>query len=97
MKAMGSLEKSGGAPKARGKQSDQTVPRARATYGLRRMRGSRQTVLLARRAPTIKQWSLDARSEEQSAYSPFAKKLKETRKTYPSLDARSEGQSGHPA
>ena len=30
---------------------------------------SRQTVLLARRAPTIKQWSLDARSEEQSAYS----------------------------
>jgi hypothetical protein len=33
------------------------------------MRGSRQTVLLARRAPTIKRWSLDARSEEQSAYS----------------------------
>ena len=44
-------------------------PRARATRGLRRMRGSRQTVLLARRAPTIKRWSLDARSEEQSAYS----------------------------
>jgi hypothetical protein len=42
---------------------------ARATRGLRRMRGSRQTVLLARRAPTIKRWSLDARSEEQSAYS----------------------------
>ena len=44
-------------------------PRARATRGLRRIRGSRQTVLLARRAPTIKRWSLDARSEEQSAYS----------------------------
>jgi len=44
-------------------------PLARATRGLRRMRGSRQTVLLARRAPTIKRWSLDARSEEQSAYS----------------------------
>jgi hypothetical protein len=43
--------------------------RARATRGLRKMRGSRQTVLLARRAPTIKRWSLDARSEEQSAYS----------------------------
>jgi len=42
-------------------------PRARATRGLRRIRGSRQTVLLARRAPTIKRWSLDARSEEQSA------------------------------
>src|SRR6185503_3386529 len=44
-------------------------PRARATRGLRRMRGNRQTVLPARRAPTIKRWSLDARSEEQSAYS----------------------------
>ena len=33
------------------------------------MRRSKQTVLLARRAPTIKRWSLDARSEEQSAYS----------------------------
>ena len=33
------------------------------------MRRSRQTVLLARRAPTIKRWSLDARSKEQSAYS----------------------------
>ncbi len=42
---------------------------ARATRGRRRMRGSRQTVLLARRAPTIKRWSLDARSEEQSAHS----------------------------
>jgi hypothetical protein len=40
-------------------------PRARATCGLRRIRGSRQTVLLARRAPTIKRWSLDARSEDQ--------------------------------
>jgi hypothetical protein len=44
-------------------------PRARATRGLRRMRGNRQTVLLARRAPTIKRWSLNARSEEQSACS----------------------------
>ena len=32
------------------------------------MQGSRQTVLLARRAPRINRWSLDARSEEQSAY-----------------------------
>jgi hypothetical protein len=31
--------------------------------GLRMMRRSRQTVLLARRAPTIQRWSLDARSE----------------------------------
>ena len=42
---------------------------ARATRGLRMMRRSRQTVLLARRAPTIKRWSLDARSEEQSVCS----------------------------
>jgi hypothetical protein len=42
---------------------------ARATRGLRRMRGTRQTVLLARRAPTLKRWSLDARSEEQSVCS----------------------------
>ena len=35
------------------------------------MQGSRQTVLFARRAPTIKRWSLDARSEEQSAYFPW--------------------------
>ena len=42
---------------------------AHATRGLRRMQGSRQTVLLARRAPTIKRWSRDARGEEQSAYS----------------------------
>ena len=28
--------------------------------------GSHQTILLARRAPTVKQWSLDARSEGQS-------------------------------
>jgi hypothetical protein len=48
-------------------------PLARATRGLRRKRGSRQTVLLARRAPTMKRWSLDARSEEQSAYSPLGK------------------------
>ena len=32
------------------------------------MRGRRPTVLLAHRAPTIKRWSLDALSEEQSAY-----------------------------
>jgi hypothetical protein len=36
---------------------------ARATRGLRMMRRSRQTVLLARKAPTIKRWSLDARCE----------------------------------
>ena len=35
---------------------------ARATRGLRITQGSRQTVLLARRTPTIKRWSLDARS-----------------------------------
>jgi hypothetical protein len=33
-------------------------------------RGSRQTILLARRAPTMKRWSLDARSEGQSGDSP---------------------------
>ena len=30
-------------------------------------RGSRQTIFLARRAPTMKRWSLDARSEGQAA------------------------------
>ena len=30
---------------------------------------SRQTVLCARGAPTIKRWSFDARSEDQPAYS----------------------------
>ncbi len=33
-------------------------------------RGSRQIILLARRAPTMKRWSLDARSEGQSGDSP---------------------------
>ena len=33
-------------------------------------RGNRQTILLARRAPTMKRWSLDARSEGQSGDSP---------------------------
>ena len=42
---------------------------ARATRGRGGMQGSRQTVLLARRASTIKRWSLDARSKEQSACS----------------------------
>ncbi len=42
---------------------------ARATRGLRMTRGSRQTVLLARRTRTIRMCSSDARSEEQSAYS----------------------------
>jgi hypothetical protein len=60
---------------------------ARATRGLRWMRGSRQTVLLARRAPTIKRWSLDARSEEQSAYSLWGS----WGVGRPSLDARSGG------
>ena len=63
------LENPGGALRARGKQVDKIALCACAARGLRRMRGSRQTVLLARRAPTIKRWSLDARSEEQSAYS----------------------------
>ena len=29
------------------------------------LRGSRQAILLARRAPTVKRWSLDARSKGQ--------------------------------
>ena len=60
-----------GRPPARGKRRGWSpmIFCARATRGLRWMRRSRQTVLLARRAPTIKRWSLDARSEEQSAYS----------------------------
>lgn len=43
------------------------TPLAHATRGLRMMRGSKQTVLLARRAHRIKRWSLDTRSREQSA------------------------------
>ena len=39
---------------------------ARATRGLRRGEGSRQTILLARRTRTIKRCSSDARSEGQS-------------------------------
>jgi hypothetical protein len=42
--------------------------RARA---LGREWGSRQTILLARRAPTMKRWSLDARSEGQPGDSPW--------------------------
>ena len=43
---------------------------ARATRGLRRMERQRPGALLARRAPTMKRWSLDARSEGQSGYFP---------------------------
>jgi hypothetical protein len=71
---------------------------ARAMCNLRTMRGSRQTVLLARRAPTMKQWSLDARSREQSAYSLW----ESSRIRRPSLGwagekvARSRSWSAHP-
>ena len=43
---------------------------APGTRALRSEEGSRQTILLARRALTIKRWSLDARSEGQSGDSP---------------------------
>ena len=43
--------------------------RARPRKG-REGKGSRQTILFARRAPTMKQWSLDARSKGQSGGSP---------------------------
>ena len=33
--------------------------------GFQRWEGSSQTILLARRAPTMKRWSLDARSKGQ--------------------------------
>jgi hypothetical protein len=46
-------------------------------------RGSRQIILLARRAPTIKRWSLDARSEGQSGDSPVWRKA-----TYRCVDKR---------
>jgi hypothetical protein len=59
-----------------------------ATRSLRKMRGSGQTVLLARRAPTIIRWSLDPHSEERSAY--FLWESWEIRG--PSLDARSGDQ-----
>jgi hypothetical protein len=51
-----------------GPAADQSVC-PRATRDFRLMRGSRQTVLLARRTRTMKQCSFDARSKEQSAYS----------------------------
>jgi hypothetical protein len=50
------------------------------------MRRSRQTVLFARRAPTIKRWSLDARSEEQSACSFW--ESRGIRRSSPGLMAR---------
>src|SRR5881409_2928069 len=43
------------------------LPERTASEGGRR--GSSQTVLLARRAPTMRRWSLDARSEGQPGYS----------------------------
>src|SRR5881296_1782166 len=43
------------------------LPERAASEGGRR--GSSQTVLLARRAPTMRRWSLDARSEGQPGYS----------------------------
>ena len=33
-------------------------------------KGSSRTILLARRGPTMKRWSLNARTEEQSGCSP---------------------------
>jgi hypothetical protein len=44
-----------------------------ATRGLRRMKRGRPGILLARRAPTIKRWSLDARSEGRFACSLMEK------------------------
>jgi hypothetical protein len=67
---------------------------AHATRGRRMMRRSRQTVLLARRAPTIKRWSLDARSEEQSAYSFWGNRG--IRRPSPGLMARPGGPVGRP-
>jgi hypothetical protein len=50
------------------------------------------TILLARRAPTIKRWSLDARREEQSSYSLWGS----WGIRRPSLDARSRGSASPP-
>src|SRR5213593_2016919 len=86
-KAMGRVtkgERSGAArliPRARASRTSQNVkswkvarvgpvlPERAASEG--RRRGSSQTVLLARRAPTMRRWSLDARSEGQPGYSLF--------------------------
>src|SRR2546422_11443128 len=77
-------ERSGAArliPRARASRTSQNVkswkvarvgpvlPERAASEG--RRRGSSQTVLLARRAPTMRRWSLDARSEGQPGYSPL--------------------------
>ena len=43
---------------------------ARATRGLRRMERQRPGALLARRAPTMKRWSLDASSKGQPSPLP---------------------------
>ena len=59
------LEKLGGAPKARGKQGNQTTLCARTTRGLRGMRRERPGALLARRTRTMKLCSSDARSRGQ--------------------------------
>src|SRR2546422_10030775 len=79
-------ERSGAArliPRARASRTSQNVkswkvarvgpvlPERVASEG--RRRGSSQTVLLARRAPTIRRWSLDARSEGQPGYSLLGK------------------------
>ena len=51
-----------------GDGADLVLPERAASEG-----GSSQAVLLARRAPTIRQWSLDARSEGQPGYSLLGK------------------------
>jgi len=40
---------------------------ARATRGLRRMERQRPGAILARRAPTMKRWSLDARNGDHTS------------------------------
>jgi hypothetical protein len=60
---------------------------ARATRGLRRGEGSRQTILLARRTRTIKRCSSDARSEGQSGCSPEGE-VGKTRRPSPGQMAR---------
>ena len=83
--SLGGAPRSGCSKRGWGSWDD---PRARAARGLRRMRRERPGALLARRAPTRKQWSLDARSKGQPRPLPLREVEKESEEPSPGRMAR---------